>query len=1274
MATSVVPGILTQYRAQTAAKLPGFLVPRSFITNESWIEASGDSDTLALSLFRDNAPDLTAILQHRTVLILGEPGAGKSTTGKAVAEHLLTSAPQNHIPVLATLKDYGGNLANLLAQSTPCQILSDPALTRTYILDGIDEVPPALRTHLVNDLNTLLASEAGARMVLTARQAFYAHHPNAFPKDCNAYHLLDLNDRDITDFAQQAAADVDAFITAVRDIDCEQEIRNPFVLTSMLERYKEEGHLSPLRSDNIGYVINRLINSRPVFNAVQKRRALRMIAITCETAARNALTDDEARRVLLEAMSITPETANQLLDELSHLILVKTPGKISFQMRSYGEYLAAEELSDKSLERLRELSFIANEPVDTWQNTITYLAEMNEQARQFFANQYPLWLINVSPQAFTHQERSVLTRRLISDINNAQQYLVNQRLIPRGRIGRLLTDDVVNDLQSQLISVYGHEQANALVLLGIRGVTTIVPQALQLATAHRNASSLRYSAIVALINANDHAPLNDLFAFAQQTEQTGQNDPYHIHIVDAIGSLCAPQDFPIVLPLLKITNAGLSAAYYRFRELRSRDALTAALDYLTNHPETLEDYHLDSYLLPLLDLSGEYWDNDIAERIGLLLAAAEQEGCYLRNGNLAHKLVQNAKAKDEQGMAVKAAITRLTVEGVALRHIAYTIRPLITERTATWIVTNAPQYAHDVAAWLPPSTEKDILLPPTSALRQAQDAIQAQYAKQHAAEEQKATTLQEQHQETLRNGKTIAALVAAANTLPKEHWPLITAERHTWLQIEVGTALEQLDLATRITWISDNQLTLPNWLQPLLKLTDYYTLQLPNDVPLVLALRAWPESAVSHYAQIHGLSPAAQTALVNLLDDANDNITGNALSFLRDAEINDPQITESVQNVVTATQRDPHVRNAAIDLLPIADDTNALLAPLAQDTSELVSAHTFRILIKAQHRPTISKALGNLKDADLKAAEKPIPESTDIDWIGDIRTAEVHDELRKLRLRTLGLQLWRCTNLCTAAIANYDQQLAAKTIRNQLPNTPPDWREFYQQEATKLERTARINVAQTTSFDDVIKKLKGATSMISVKVWCEGLTDRPIFRRFLRDIGEDELANAIAPIDGWGKLQAEKEPWHYLDGCKEAIIVMDGDNGRHLHKRKKPYTTEAKEIFKRFEGYRITLYVLERYGIENYFTQAACEAVLHRDLTAYFPMPEHAKAQEHFSDPKPYWPRWINQFRRRQPVPFYRKGLNEEIAKHLSLADIAGTDLEAVIKAIKQQAEEARQY
>lgn len=230
-------------------------------------------------------------------------------------------------------------------------------------------------------------------------------HRDALPGGLKTFHLLDFATEDVKAFVAQQGLDPDTFLASVHSAECEEEIRNPFVLSTMLERYKERGELSAVRSDNVAYVVGRLIESRPSISMMRQRRALRMLAVACETAARNELTVAEAQRVLLEAIDIEPATAAQLLDELGQSILIQTTTGISFQMRSYGEFLAAEELHDKGIDRLRELAFIGNAPIDTWGNTISYLAEMSDIVRRYFGRQYPESLIDVSPDAFTENER-----------------------------------------------------------------------------------------------------------------------------------------------------------------------------------------------------------------------------------------------------------------------------------------------------------------------------------------------------------------------------------------------------------------------------------------------------------------------------------------------------------------------------------------------------------------------------------------------------------------------------------------------------------------------------------------------------------------------------------------------------------------------------------------------------------------------------------------------------------------------------------------------------
>lgn len=220
------------------------------------------------------------------------------------------------------------------------------------------------------------------------------------------------------------------------------------------------------------------------------------------------------------------------------------------------------------------------------------------------------------------------------------------------------------------------------------------------------------------------------------------------------------------------------------------------------------------------------------------------------------------------------------------------------------------------------------------------------------------------------------------------------------------------------------------------------------------------------------------------------------------------------------------------------------------------------------------------------------------------------------------------------------------------------WRSQQLSSAIEYDRNARILAARNQRFGSVLAKLKGNTSMIAVKVYTEGSTDLPVFRRLLELADEHELARTVDCVGGWPNLLAKADPERWLDGCQQAVIVMDGDRGRDLRNNKKPLTQEARKAKSVLRDYPIRLHVLKRYGIENYFTQRACEQVLQRDLSAYFPIPDHLPIQEHFCE-RPSG----------QSGSFYNKGLNHQIAQFLQLEDIANTDLRLILDSIKEQAD-----
>ena len=133
-----------------------------------------------------------------------------------------------------------------------------------------------------------------------------------------------------------------AFRNAANLANLSQELGNPLALDALLTLFQASGNLGQTRSDAIQHVVDSALKSRPTSNPRAQKRALRMLAIAMEVAARNQLTDEECVAVLQRALRIDAAAARTLLDELAQSVLVRTPNGYRFQLHSYGEYLAAE--------------------------------------------------------------------------------------------------------------------------------------------------------------------------------------------------------------------------------------------------------------------------------------------------------------------------------------------------------------------------------------------------------------------------------------------------------------------------------------------------------------------------------------------------------------------------------------------------------------------------------------------------------------------------------------------------------------------------------------------------------------------------------------------------------------------------------------------------------------------------------------------------------------------------------------------------------------------
>ena len=278
------------------------------------------------------------------------------------------------------------------------------------------------------------------------------------------------------------------------------------------------------------------------------------------------------------------------------------------------------------------------------------------------------------------------------------------------------------------------------------------------------------------------------------------------------------------------------------------------------------------------------------------------------------------------------------------------------------------------------------------------------------------------------------------------------------------------------------------------------------------------------------------------------------------------------------------------------------------------------------------------------------------------------------------MELSTVTQLLSNTIGAINRRELVRVIRQQMDVTPSNWRRWQLSQALEQERTATIEEGQRTPFDDVIKKLKGSTSFRRLTVFCEGATDIPIFNELIGQAGgAPEIV--VGDVGGWPGLR-NKDPEILLLGSTVAIVIMDGDQGREFSKQNRPLTEVAKAQESRLARHGIDLYVLRRYGIENYLPRHAVEDVLGMNLSAYFPVPDHAQFTEHLSeDNKSFryrFRRWVASrldLRMPQPRrPLYPKSKNRDVAKLIKLEeDFRGTDVFQIVHSIVQRARELQE-
>lgn len=610
------------------------------------------------------------------------------------------------------------------------------------------------------------------------------------------------------------------------------------------------------------------------------------------------------------------------------------------------------------------------------------------------------------------------------------------------------------------------------------------------------------------------------------------------------------------------------------------------------------------------------------------------------------------------------------------------VADLMRPDTARWLIeTNSDEIIQQLAPYVQGEV-REILRPHSNGVIDAQDAAAQQYREEMAATERNRKDDLAALQDDLHRRTNLAEALTDFVRLRQEHWPDLPQDYRAWLAKQISQQLIQLDLEKSIQW-RGSSLWEPQVLDLLLELIDRYELRIDRDEPLAFAAMSMDRNVIANYYRRYGLSRIAMHTLERLIRNPPSR---QALQELMRSIETSGMWSDEIHDALKAVVSDPadkgYAQIIALQLLAQHGADDAFIAGLVNGAAtEQLKQSAFNLMLERQHRPAIERALGRLlaDEKELRRGNVEMPYDSPLDWVAKIHSGFGLPKLIELRAMALRLELGGVTQLLSNTIAKIDRRELVKVIREQLEIAPIGWRRWQLTQAVEQERTAGLEEAQRTPFDDVIKKLRGATSISRLLVMCEGPTDIPVFEELVGQTGEvPEIM--YGDVGGWSGLR-NKDPEFLLLGSKAVIVVMDGDEGRRLSKHDRPLTDVASEVQSRLALHGIDLHVLERYGIENYFPKHAVERIVGRDLSAYFPVPHNVSFTDYLSvDAKGLMYRLRRLVAARLSLkkpnprqPLYAKNRNRAVAQLMSLDDIAGTDLAGIVRSIAGRARELQQ-
>jgi predicted NACHT family NTPase len=371
----------------------------------------------------ERVPGLEAAERHNKLMILGKPGAGKTTFLKHLAVQCIGGNFQPHrIPIFVTLKEFAEterqpNLADYIHQSiaTCIAMTKDLASLKDVfnagqaliLLDGLDEVSETDTSRVLGQIKKFSETHHNNQYVMTCRIAAREYTFEQFTE----VEVSDFDEEQIADFsnkwfcAKQDAVKGKTFLQKLKANPSIKELATrPLLLTLLCLGFEESGNFPANRSELYEAGIDVLLRKWDAKRNIERDQVYKKLSLkrkedmlsqiawnTFKTGNYFFKQKDLERQIREFLENVTGASTDEqelaldsaavlkLIESQHGLFVERARGIYSFSHLTFHEYFAAREVKEKFL--FQQLaSHIAEY---RWQEVILLTTEMLPNADDF---------------------------------------------------------------------------------------------------------------------------------------------------------------------------------------------------------------------------------------------------------------------------------------------------------------------------------------------------------------------------------------------------------------------------------------------------------------------------------------------------------------------------------------------------------------------------------------------------------------------------------------------------------------------------------------------------------------------------------------------------------------------------------------------------------------------------------------------------------------------------------------------------------------------------